>query len=156
MKPRLYLETTIPSYLVARRSRDLRLAADQATTEEWWEDRRHEFDLFVSEAPYWLKLGEETRKWLQRESRNCKVSRSSKGRPLLTNWRRNCWQTGYSRRMHRLTRSISVWRPLMTWTILLRGTVRITIPFCGVELNKPAVRADLFVRLFALRENCST
>ena len=49
MKPRLYLETTIPSYLVARRSRDLRLAADQATTEEWWERRRHDFDLFVSE-----------------------------------------------------------------------------------------------------------
>ena len=40
MKPRLYLETTIPSYLVARRSRDLRLAADQETTEEWWETRR--------------------------------------------------------------------------------------------------------------------
>jgi hypothetical protein len=49
LKPRLYLETTIPSYLVARRSRDLRLAADQATTEEWWEDRRDDFDLFVSE-----------------------------------------------------------------------------------------------------------
>jgi hypothetical protein len=49
LKPRLYLETTIPSYLVARRSRDLRLAADQATTEEWWEKRRHDFDLFVSE-----------------------------------------------------------------------------------------------------------
>ena len=49
MKPRLYLETTIPSYLVARRSRDLRLAADQETTQEWWEQRRHNFDLFVSE-----------------------------------------------------------------------------------------------------------
>ncbi len=50
MKPCLYLETTIPSYLVARRSRDLRLAADQETTEEWWETRRKDFDLFVSEA----------------------------------------------------------------------------------------------------------
>lgn len=50
MKPRLYLETTIPSYLVARRSRDLRLAADQETTEEWWATRRKDFDLFVSEA----------------------------------------------------------------------------------------------------------
>ena len=34
MNPRLYLETTIPSYLVARRSRDLRLAADQETTQD--------------------------------------------------------------------------------------------------------------------------
>lgn len=50
MKPRLYLETTIPSYLAARRSRDLRLAADQETTEEWWETRRQEYELFVSEA----------------------------------------------------------------------------------------------------------
>ena len=50
MNPRLYLETTIPSYLVARRSRDLRLAADQETTEEWWATRRKDFDLFVSEA----------------------------------------------------------------------------------------------------------
>jgi len=50
LKPRLYLETTIPSYLVARRSRDLRLAADQETTQEWWEERRREFELFVSQT----------------------------------------------------------------------------------------------------------
>ncbi len=49
MKPRLYLETTIPSYLVARRSRDLRLAADQEPTQEWWEARRQNYDLFISE-----------------------------------------------------------------------------------------------------------
>ena len=49
MKPRLYLETTIPSYLVARRSRDLRLAADQETTQEWWDARRRNYDLFISE-----------------------------------------------------------------------------------------------------------
>ena len=48
--PKLYLETTIPSYLTARRSRDLRLAADQETTEEWWETKRLEYELFVSEA----------------------------------------------------------------------------------------------------------
>jgi hypothetical protein len=48
MKPRLYLETTIPSYLVARRSRDLRLAADQETTQEWWESERQGFLLFIS------------------------------------------------------------------------------------------------------------
>jgi hypothetical protein len=50
MKPRLYLETTIPSYLVARRSRDLRLAADQETTLQWWEAERHDYELFISQA----------------------------------------------------------------------------------------------------------
>ncbi len=49
MKPRLYVETTIPSYLVARRSRNLRLAADQESTREWWETRRRDFELFVSQ-----------------------------------------------------------------------------------------------------------
>ena len=49
MKPRLYLETTIPSYLVSRRSRDLRITADQETTTEWWDTKRHEYDLFTSE-----------------------------------------------------------------------------------------------------------
>lgn len=50
MKPRLYIETTIPSYLVARRSRDLRLAADQETTTEWWDTKRQEYELFTSEV----------------------------------------------------------------------------------------------------------
>jgi hypothetical protein len=48
MKPRLYLETTIPSYLVARRSRDLRLAADQETTQQWWDTEREDFLIFIS------------------------------------------------------------------------------------------------------------
>ena len=48
MKPRLYLETTIPSYLAARRSRDLRLAADQETTQQWSESKRLGFLLFIS------------------------------------------------------------------------------------------------------------
>ena len=47
--PKLYLETTIPSYLTARRSRDLRLAAHQEVTEEWWRDHRREYDLYISD-----------------------------------------------------------------------------------------------------------
>ena len=50
MPPRLYLETTIPSYLVARRSPLARIAADQQTTQDWWDFRRQEYGLFVSEA----------------------------------------------------------------------------------------------------------
>ena len=49
MKSKVYLETTIPSYLTARPSRDLVTAAHQQITREWWDTRRHDFDLFVSQ-----------------------------------------------------------------------------------------------------------
>ena len=49
MKPRVYVETTIPSYLKAWPSRDLVRAAHQQITREWWDRRRGDFDLFVSE-----------------------------------------------------------------------------------------------------------
>ena len=48
MKPVVYLETTIPSYLVSRPSRDLVVAAHQQVTREWWANRRSEFDLVIS------------------------------------------------------------------------------------------------------------
>lgn len=49
MKPKVYIETTIVSYLAARPSRDLITAAHQQVTQEWWENRRIDFDLFVSQ-----------------------------------------------------------------------------------------------------------
>lgn len=49
MKPRVYIETSIVSYLTARSSNDLRVAANQNTTVEWWETRRSSFELFISE-----------------------------------------------------------------------------------------------------------
>ena len=49
MKVRLCLETTIPSYLAGRPSRDLLVAAHQEITRDWWESRRSEFDVYVSE-----------------------------------------------------------------------------------------------------------
>ena len=48
MRPRVYLETTIPSYLTARPSRDLIRAAHQHLTREWW-SHRERFDLYVSQ-----------------------------------------------------------------------------------------------------------
>jgi hypothetical protein len=48
-KPKVYLETTIVSYLTASPSRDIVQAAHQQITREWWE-RRQQFDLFVSQA----------------------------------------------------------------------------------------------------------
>ena len=47
IKPRVYVETTIPSYLTAWPSRDLLRAAHQQVTREWW-DQRAAFDLFIS------------------------------------------------------------------------------------------------------------
>ena len=49
MKPRLYLETTIPSYLTSRPSRDLIIAGHQQVTREWWEKRRITFQLYISQ-----------------------------------------------------------------------------------------------------------
>jgi hypothetical protein len=49
MKPRLYLETTIPSYLTSRPSRDLIVAGHQQTTKDWWEARRHAFEPYISQ-----------------------------------------------------------------------------------------------------------
>jgi len=49
MKSKVYVETTIISYLTAMPSSDIVLAAHQQITREWWE-RRHRFDLFVSQA----------------------------------------------------------------------------------------------------------
>jgi predicted nucleic acid-binding protein len=48
VKPRVYLETTVVSYLVGWLSRhDLYVAANQEYTRQWSE-RRHDFDLFAS------------------------------------------------------------------------------------------------------------
>ena len=44
----VYLETSIISYLVARPSRDLIVAAHQQITQEWWQFR-DEYELIVSE-----------------------------------------------------------------------------------------------------------
>ena len=49
MLSKVYLETTMISYLAARRSKDLITAAHQQLTHDWWDNRRASFDLFISQ-----------------------------------------------------------------------------------------------------------
>jgi hypothetical protein len=46
---RVYIETSLVSYLTARPSRDLVVAARQQITLEWWERRRRDFRLVTSQ-----------------------------------------------------------------------------------------------------------
>jgi len=48
VKPKVYLETTVPSLLTAWPSRDVVIAGQQQTTRDWWNDRRQGFRLFIS------------------------------------------------------------------------------------------------------------
>jgi hypothetical protein len=48
VKPRVYVETTIVSYLVARPTRDVVQLARQELTRQWWDERREDFELYVS------------------------------------------------------------------------------------------------------------
>jgi hypothetical protein len=45
----IYIETSIPSYLTARPSRDVRTAAWQQITLQWWEQTRENYELYTSE-----------------------------------------------------------------------------------------------------------
>ena len=49
LKPRVYVETSVLSYLTALPSRDLVVAAHQQLTIEWWQ-QRDRFQLYCSEA----------------------------------------------------------------------------------------------------------
>ena len=46
----VYLETTFISYLVARPSGDLLVAAHQKTTQDWWATRRDQFTCYMSQT----------------------------------------------------------------------------------------------------------
>ncbi len=49
IKPIVYIETSVVSYLTARLSSDLIQAAHQKITIDWWENRRDQFDLYTSQ-----------------------------------------------------------------------------------------------------------
>ena len=48
-KPRVYVETSIVSYLTARPARDIVVAGRQQATRDWWETASTRFELVVSQ-----------------------------------------------------------------------------------------------------------
>ena len=54
MAERVYIETTVVSYLTARPHRDVVIAGHQQITHEWWDTQRESYELCVSQ----LVLGE--------------------------------------------------------------------------------------------------
>jgi|SRR5216684_8092764 len=50
MAPSVYPETSVISYIAARPAREVVVLARQQLTREWWETRRSQFQLFVSEV----------------------------------------------------------------------------------------------------------
>lgn len=49
MKARVYIETSVVSYLTGRISRDLLVAAHQELTQQWWNECAKKFELVVSD-----------------------------------------------------------------------------------------------------------
>lgn len=52
MAERVYIETTFVSYLTAQPNRDVVIAGHQQITREWWDSRRMQFELCVSQLVF--------------------------------------------------------------------------------------------------------
>jgi predicted nucleic acid-binding protein len=48
LRKSVYLESSVISYFTSRPSRDVVIAGHQATTIEWWNDARSDYDVFIS------------------------------------------------------------------------------------------------------------
>ena len=49
MKPSIYIENSVVSYLTSDPSTNIITAARQALTREWWNNKRFDYDLYISE-----------------------------------------------------------------------------------------------------------
>ena len=50
--PKVYIETTVISYLTSRPNRDVIIAGHQQVTHEWWQTCRGKFDLVASQLVF--------------------------------------------------------------------------------------------------------
>lgn len=50
MKKSVYVETSVLSYLTSKPARELVNAARQQSTRDWWDSKREDFNLYISQA----------------------------------------------------------------------------------------------------------
>ncbi|MCK5718623.1 MAG: hypothetical protein KAH84_01600 [Thiomargarita sp.] len=48
MKPTVYIESSVISYLTSKPSRDIVIASRQAISHDWWNNHSHRFELRIS------------------------------------------------------------------------------------------------------------
>ena len=46
---KVYIETSIPSYLTARAGNDIKATSWQLITKQWWDEERDKYNLFISD-----------------------------------------------------------------------------------------------------------
>lgn len=88
MPERVYIETTIVSYLTARPSRDVVIAGHQQITHDWWDTRRSDYELCVSQLVL-DEAGAGDPQAAQGGVRSCNPCWCSKRRRRRWSWRRN-------------------------------------------------------------------
>ena len=49
-KQKVYIESTIPSYIVSRLSRDILVLSHQKISKDWWNHTRKDYDLYISQV----------------------------------------------------------------------------------------------------------
>ena len=49
MREKVYIETSIISYLINKTNRDIIITAKQELTKEWWYEHKSDYDLFISD-----------------------------------------------------------------------------------------------------------
>lgn len=54
----VYVETSVISYYAARPSRDIITAARQTITQEWWDEARGRFEIYISVLVVEAKAGD--------------------------------------------------------------------------------------------------
>ena len=91
MKAKVYIETTIPSYLAARPSRDSLIAAHQRLTRDWWESRGPAFDLSKSSMKFARRAKPTQRDSTMIWQKCIRISKPRSGRAAVTSLRCSQW-----------------------------------------------------------------